>query len=147
MAQVIRPFGPAGLLLKVLIGLDGPTLSAAIAAGQPVPRPIWADAEIDTAATKTAVAGSILRRLGLTVPVAFGSTLTAAGYIHVPLYDISIGLPPLGGLTATTVLEDPLRVTELDPAAVDVEVLFGLDLLLDRRLFIDGPNGTFTLDV
>jgi hypothetical protein len=85
MAQVVRPFGSAGLGLKVLVGWSGAMVADAIRAGQPVPRPVWADAEIDTGSNTTAIAAAVLRQLGLVQPVGYDVSHTAAGPVRVPL--------------------------------------------------------------
>jgi hypothetical protein len=63
MPKIAFPVLPDGLLVDALIGLDGATTAAHIAAGQPVPAPLFARGEIDTGSNVTAVSAAILRCL------------------------------------------------------------------------------------
>jgi hypothetical protein len=69
-----------------------------------------------------------------------GSTLTAV----VTFYKISFSIyqPGSGSLLTRT----DWQVTGLAEDLPDVDVLFGLDLLHEIVLTVDGPGGTFTLD-
>jgi hypothetical protein len=65
MPKLEFPVLSEGLLVDVLIGLDGATTTALVAAGQPVAAPIRARGEIDTGCNVTAVSAALLRRLGV----------------------------------------------------------------------------------
>jgi hypothetical protein len=145
MAQIIVPFAADGLRLTVLVGPTANEMARLAAAGLPIPQPFWARAEIDTAANPTAVARPVLRQLGLQ-PTRQDTSRTAAGSVTVDLYRISLGLPPIFGLQSTTVLAHDMEVSALDHAIPGIDMLIGLDVLLDRRLLIDGPARRFTLE-
>ncbi len=50
------------------------------------------------------------------------------------------------GLAGATVLVRDLEVSALAHPIPGTDLLIGLDLLLDCRLFVDGPARTFTFD-
>src|SRR6476659_6917361 len=91
MPRLTFPVLSDGLLVDVLIGLDGATMAAHVAAGQPIAAPIRARGEIDTGCNMTAVGASILQRLG--VPVQYqATTQTASGRLLVDVFDVSLGV-------------------------------------------------------
>jgi hypothetical protein len=134
-----------GLLVDVLIGLDGDPIAAQLAAGQPVAPPVLTRGEVDTGSNMTAVSTAILRRLG--VPVQYqATTLTAAGPRAVDIFEISVGLRNLADPTGDTLVEPKLAVMEVTTALPGVEVLVGLDFLLACRFLLDGPARRFSLE-
>ncbi len=134
----------AGLLLDVLIGLDGGAMMSLRAAGQPIPAPLRVHALIDTGTDATSMSPVLVRQLGL-APGISAYTQTAGGLIAVELFDISLSIPdPMGvvaGFVATQVLAMQLSV-----ALPDCDVLLGLDLITLWRLTIDGPARSFSLE-
>src|SRR5688572_4408213 len=98
MAQLTLPFSPDDIRLPVFVGVDHPTTVSAVAAGQPVPRPVMGNAVIDTGTNITGVSLHLLRQLGL-VAVRSHTTQTAGGSAAVDLYMVSLGIPPIAGLT------------------------------------------------
>ncbi|HET6576111.1 MAG TPA: hypothetical protein VFG68_21090 [Fimbriiglobus sp.] len=116
-----------------------------VATGLPIPRPFWAQAEIDTGAYPTAIALPVPTGFGLS-PSGQGRNRTAAGSVPVDLYRVSLGLPPMFGLATTTVLAHDLEVSALAHPIPGTDLLIGFDLILNCRLLIDGPGRTFTLD-
>lgn len=117
-----------------------------VAAGQSIPRPYLARAEIDTGAAPTAIALPVLLMLGL-LPIRRDVTITAGGRVDVDIYEITLGLAPVFGLATTFVLANDLEVTALAHPIPDTDLLLGLDSLLNCILTIDGPARTFTLDI
>lgn len=99
----------------------------------------------DTGTNITVINREIVRQLGLT-PLRQHQSTTGGGVVWVDLYEVSLGFPPVFGLTTTTVLDDKLLVALLPDLPDDHEVLFDMDLLNRCRLFIDGPALSFTLD-
>ena len=128
-----------------MISLNHQALTALISAGQPPPAPVWAIGIIDTGSSVTCVAAGVVHKLGISA-VAQTSTQTAAGSIPVQLFDVSLSIPPAGNLPGTMLTRSNLRVMELIDPIPDVEVLIGLDILLDCRLLLDGPGRQFTLE-
>jgi hypothetical protein len=131
--------------LSVLIGLNAQDSTKLIAAGRPVPNPVWAIGLIDTGTNVTCIAGNILHKLGIS---SFGqtSTHTASGPASVKLFEVSLSIPPASNLPSPMLTQGNLIVMELTDPIPDVEVLIGLDILLDCRLVLDGPGRQFTLD-
>lgn len=134
-----------GPRFPVLVGVDGDTTSTELDAGRTVPPPVLWTALFDTGTNITVVNREIVRRLGLQVKRQQNST-TGGGVVTVDLYEVSLGFPPMFGLTTTTILEELLVVAVLPDLPDDHEVLFGMGLLNRCRLFIDGPNLTFALE-
>lgn len=108
-----------------------------------MPQAIQARGLIDGGRTLTAVAPRLLAALnapaGQTV-----KTTTASGAVNVQLYRISFTIYDLStGVTLTRADWDvPGLAADLD----DVDVLFGLDLLHEVVLTVDGPAGRFAID-
>jgi hypothetical protein len=97
---------------------------------------------MDTATDVTAVAPRLLQGLGLPL---YGSaqTHTAGGAVQSGVYEISLSiLSPTGPGAMFTAPQ--LLATELIHAAPGIEVLVGLDVLLQGILHVDGPAGFFT---
>ena len=63
MPKLVFPVLPDGLLVDVVIGLDGATTTAQLAAGQPLTAPIRARGEIDTGTNVTAVSAASVPEL------------------------------------------------------------------------------------
>ena len=134
-----------GLLVDVLIGLDGATTTALVAAGQPLAAPIRARGEIDTGCNVTAVSAALLRRLG--VPVQFRSTSqTASGSVVVDVFKVSVGVRDLGDPTGLELVQSTLSVMELTTPLGTVEVLVGINFLLGCKFLFDGLALKFCLE-
>jgi hypothetical protein len=135
---------PDGLTLDVLIGLDGGRSQDLVALGQPLPRPVRARGVLDTGSDCTAVAPRVLQALGLS-PSASVQTHTAGGLVQTHAYEVSLSVPPLVGASPMFTVPD-LLVTELMHALpAGIEVLVGLDVLLQCVFTLYGPAGTFKL--
>jgi hypothetical protein len=134
-----------GPRFPVLVGIDGDTVTTELDARRTVPPPVLWPAIFDTGTNITVINREIVRRLGLQVKRQQQST-TGGGVVTADLYEVSFGFPPVFGLASTTVLDDRLEVAVLPDLPDDHDVLFGMDLLNRCRLFIDGPNLTFTLE-
>lgn len=145
MSQLIFPLQQDELRLAAVISLNRPAMIGLIAAGQPLPAPIWTTALIDTGSTITCVSADVLQRLGISA-VAQSRTQTVRGSVPVQLFEIGLSIPPAGNLPGSMLTRDDLLVMELIDPPPDVDVLVGLDILLDCRLLLDGPARQFTLD-
>jgi hypothetical protein len=99
---------------------------------------------LDSGTTVTGIAPWVLTALNAT-PGHGTSTRTAAGSVAVNFYRISFSIYSLVGAGPVLSQVDWL-VTNLVADLPDVDVLFGLDLLREIILTVDGPGGTFTLD-
>jgi hypothetical protein len=141
MPTLTFPVQKDGLVVGVMIGMDSANCQALQQSGQPIPRPILVQGIMDTGTDATAVAHRLIHALGLPL---YGSaqTSTAAGQVNVGVYEISLSIVPPGGAAQFT---DPrLVATELIYAAPGIEVLVGLDVILQGILHVDGPGGTFS---
>jgi hypothetical protein len=118
MPHTHYPTTPDGLVLDVVIGIDGGSQAALVNAGQQPPRPLLLRAQIDTASTITCIAARVVTHFGLT-SFQGHTTQTVAGSIPVNLYEVSLSIPRSGALTAA--------------------------LLYKLLLISDGPRGEFTL--
>lgn len=128
--------GPGGAILDAWIGVSAARRAALTAATQPVPAMIHVRALVDTGASHTCVASSVLHPLGITptgtVPIFTPSTGVVAA--DREQYDISLlilndTLPPF--LRATM----PAICTELFGG---IDVLIGRDILNTCLLVFDG---------
>lgn len=120
-------------------------MATRIGAGQSTPVPIWTTALIDTGSNISAVTADIIQKLSIS-PVAHTRTRTAAGPASVRVFYVSLSIPPAGNLPGPMLTRSRLLVMELTDPPPDIDVLIGLDILLDCRLLLDGPGGYFTLD-
>ncbi len=145
MPRLAFPVLPDGLLVDVLIGLDGATVVAQLAAGTPMTPPVWARGEIDTGSNMTAVSQAILQRLG--VPIQYQTTTrTASGVLAVNVAKVSVGVRDARNPAGPEIVEPTLSVMELTATLPQVDVLIGLDFLLGCRFILDGPARQFSLE-
>jgi hypothetical protein len=73
-----------------------------------------------------------------------GTTTTAAGAVQVRLYQVSFTIYVLA--SGVRLARPDWTVTNLLNNPDDVDVLFGLDLLREVVLLVNGPGQTFSLD-
>lgn len=144
MPRLTLPFGPDGLLVPALVGLAAPALQARHARGAALPAPVHARGMIDSGSTLTVVVSRVLAALGAT-PGPATQTQTAAGPVAVAFYDVSFTVydPAAPGVVLSRV---DWRVTSFAHDPDDVDILFGLDLLREIVLTVDGPGRAFSLD-
>jgi hypothetical protein len=145
MPSLNFPVSQAGLTVPVLVGLDGQATTALHAAGQTIPPPVLARGLLDIGSNATSVAPWILRKLGLGSG-AVGLTQSASGIVKVFIHHVSIGIldpnqPGSPEMTLPTVL-----VSELPTVLPDADVLIGLNVLLECKLTLDGPQQVFSLE-
>jgi hypothetical protein len=143
MPRLTFPFGPDGLLVPALLGLTAADLAAVQSAGAASPVLLQVRGMIDSGATATAVAPGVLGRLNVP-PGPAVQTTTAAGPAQVRLYQVSFTIYDLA--TGVTLARPDWTVTNLLHDPDDVDVLFGLDLLREIVLIVNGPGQTFSLD-
>jgi hypothetical protein len=145
MPKLIFHARPDGLFVDVLIGLDGATTAALLAAGQPIPAPIRARSLIDTGSDVTVVSGSILARLG--IPAQYRTTTqTISGPVAVNLFEVSVGITDFARAGSPELVEAHLLVMELTSPPHGLDVLIGLDIMLGCRMVLAGPARQFTLE-
>jgi hypothetical protein len=134
-----------GYLVPVVVGLSGKDASALLSAGQPVPKPLVLQGEIDTGTNITCVSARALTRLGLTPSSTSHSTQTVGGSLPVRLFEVSLSIPPTGRLQASLLVLEHLVVMEWAAPFPGNEVLIGRDVLPHLLALLDGPRSEFTL--
>ncbi len=145
MPRLTFPVAATGLTVPVLVGLNRTSARKLHASGQPIPAPVQARGEIDTAANPTAVAPWILQKLGVRAGTS-ATTQTAGGPVRVKLFKVSLSVIDPNRPGSPMLTYPDIRVSELATTLPDADVLIGLDLLLDIKFLLDGPARTFTLD-
>ena len=144
MAQLALPIVAGELLIDVRLNLHAPALVAFQAAQRSIPPSVQARAILDTGSNATGVSAALIQQLSLisTVP---SSTHGIGGPVPVQLYRASlVVVDPAQPQIPWYVLPD-LEVLELPPGT-PVDVLIGMNVLLDFRLLVDGPARQFTLE-
>jgi hypothetical protein len=137
---------PSGeLKLTVVIGHNRKDLAVRLAAGQALPSPVWTTGVIDTGTNVTCVTPDVLQRLGL-IPTGQGKSQTVAGEAAVNLFEVSLSIPPAGNVAGPMLTRRDLTVMEMPSPIPGVEVLIGMDVLLDCKLLLDGPARQLTLE-
>ena len=131
--------------LPVLIGLSSHDAQLLVAAGQSLPSSIWGTAYLDTGTNVTCVGADVLRQLGITA-IGQGGSQSTGGQISVKLFEISLTVPPPGFATGPLLTRESLLVMELSTPIPGIDVLIGLDILLDCKFLLDGPARQFTLE-
>jgi hypothetical protein len=144
MATLTFPIVINELCVDVRINLPAPELMALRAANRPTPTSVVRTGNIDTGSNITGVSAAVLRQLAL-APVRNSNTQGIGGSTAVNLYHVSLSVcdavqPPSSWFT-----HPDLLVMELPPGT-PVDVLIGMDVLIQCRLTVDGPAGVFTLD-
>lgn len=87
----------------------------------------------------------MLQQLGLT-STGQGSSQTAGGLAAVNLFEVSLRIPSPGNDPGSMLTRLDLMVMELPSPIPGVDVLIGLDILLDCKMLLDGPARRFTLE-
>ncbi|MCI0702102.1 MAG: retropepsin-like domain-containing protein [Planctomycetia bacterium] len=144
MAQLTFPIVADELLVDVRINLAAPDLAVLQAASQPAPASVMARAILDTGSNATGVAASIIQQFQL-LPAQHSTTQGIGGAPAVDLFRVSLSICDASQLHLPRFTQPDLLVMELPPG-FPVDVLIGMDVILDCRLLIDGPGRTFTID-
>ena len=120
-------------------------MQAMQAHGLPLPALVQARGLLDTGTTMTGVAPRLLSAVAAS-PGPSASTQTAAGPAPVALYKISFTIYDPAGGPGTGLFRGTWAVTNLPVDLPDVDVLFGMDLIREIVLTVNGPGQTFALD-
>jgi hypothetical protein len=144
MAQLTLPIVARELKVEVRINLAAPDLVLLQAANQPTPQSVTAIATLDTGSNVTCVSAAIIRQLALSRTTS-SKTSGIGGPVSVQLFHASLMIVDPAQPQVPFFVQPDLEVMELPPGA-PVDVLIGMDVLLNCRLLIDGPNRTFTID-
>jgi hypothetical protein len=132
------------LQVGVRVNLCAPELAILHGNRQPAPAAVVGFGTLDTGSNATGVSASVIQRLAL-VSHATSSTHGIAGSVPVELYHVSLSVFDTAQPTLPWFVVPDLEVMEL-PSHISVDVLIGMDVLLECRLLIDGPGRQFTLD-
>jgi aspartyl protease len=144
MPQLTFPTRPDGLFVDVLVGLDAQMVTDRLAAGLPVPPAVQVRGLLDTGSDVTCVHASLLSHLGAALH-APTTTQTAGGSVRVNLFRMRVSICDARNPTGPLLMNPSLLVMEPQQSLPNAEVLIGLDILLNCKLFLDGPAGEFTL--
>ncbi len=115
-----------------------------LTAGRPAPPTIVTRAIIDTGASMSAVAPSIVDRLGL-VPIgrkSLRALRVSAAPASARLFEVSLALTHIA---RAYLIERSVRVVEAHLPAAAYEVVIGHDILADYLLVYDGEAKTVTI--
>jgi hypothetical protein len=144
MPHVTLTITADGLALPVMVGLTGKAVADQLSAGHPVSRPVLLSGVIDTATDITVVSARVLNQLGL-ISVAQSTTRGVGGSHPVDLFLVSLSIPPVGSLTQPLFAVDSLLVMGWSSPPPNIDVLIGLDVLLQLLTVLDGPRKMYTL--
>ncbi|HVS39192.1 MAG TPA: aspartyl protease family protein [Gemmataceae bacterium] len=145
MPQLQFPIPSGELTLTVVVGPNRNALAAVMASGMALPPLVWTTGVVDTGTNITCVTPAVLRKLGLT-STGQGSSHTAGGLAAVNLFEVSLSIPPPANVPGPMLTRSDLPVMEMPSPIPGVEVLIGLDILLDCKMLLDGPARWLTLD-
>jgi hypothetical protein len=145
MPHATFPVTQDGYLVPVVVGLTGKDATALLSAGQPAPKPLLLQGEIDTGTNITCVSARALTHLALTPASTSHSTRTVGGSLPVRLFEVSLSIPLTGRLQASLLVLDQLVVMEWSAPLPGNEVLIGRDVLPHLLALLDGPRNEFTL--
>lgn len=144
MAQLTFPIQGTDLVADARVNLDASTLLAHTATGQPAPHSIPARALIDTGSDVSLVSGWILQQLGAQ-RLFHRNTQGMGGTVSAGVFRVSISILDASRPPPWFTRPD-VWVMELS-AGLPFDVIIGMDVLLECRMLVDGPNRTFTIDV
>jgi hypothetical protein len=145
MPRLTFPITTDGLALPTVICLDSPAMQALQAKGKPLPVPISVRGMLDSGTTVTGVVPRVLTALGA-VSGASSRTQTVAGPAATRFYRISFTIHSTASGSTVPFSRWSWLVTSLPNDLPDMDVLFGMDLLHELILTVDGPSGFFALD-
>jgi hypothetical protein len=145
MSQLTFPLQQNELRLTAVVNLNQPVMAALVAVGQPIPAPIWTVGMIDTGSDISCVTADVVQKLGIS-PFGQTGTRTAGGPASIRLFHVSLSILPAGNLPGPMLTRSNLLVMELVNPPPGIEVVIGMDILLDCRLLLDGPGRQFTLE-
>lgn len=144
MPSLTFPIGPDGLLVPAVVAQHQKAIADALARGLPVAAPIQVVGELDTGCNATAVSRRVIQQLNLAA-TGGSSTTTAAGPALVNLYEVSLSIVSSAGSAGPMFTIPHLDVAEL-PFLLPIDILIGLDVILQCDLHVFGRQGIFRID-
>jgi hypothetical protein len=145
MPQLTFALSSGELKLAVIVGHSRKALAQVLATGQPPPSPLWTTGVVDTGTNVTCITPTVLQQLGL-LSTGQATSHTVSGQATANLFEVSLSIPPPGGAAGPMLTRRDLTVMEMPSPIPGVEVLIGLDILLDCKLLLDGPARQFMLE-
>jgi hypothetical protein len=141
--RIVEPDGP---LINVTIGVSAQRKTALLAAGLPVPNPVFARVLIDTGASMTSIDQQILLSLQMqpTGSVQMHTPSTGTASVAMSTYDVELHFTGYGGGTHTF---PTLGVLGCDFSAQNIDGLFARDALAQGRFFYSGPDNQWMLSL
>jgi hypothetical protein len=144
MPQISFPIVSSELIVDVRVSRSAPDLLALGAAGQLPPPAVAARGQIDTGSNATGVSSAILAQIGAS-PLKHASTQGLSGKVGVRLFRVALRILDANQTHMHGIVQPDLLVMEL-PSVLAVDVIIGMDVLLNCRMLVDGPIGVFSLD-
>jgi hypothetical protein len=144
MPHLTFQLSPDGPVVPALVGLNDRDKAMLVQAGKPIPRPVSVRAYLDTACDRTAIDGRVFQHLGMGA-VKGTTTQTASGSVQVKQYRVSLSVHGPTGAAGPMLVQPDLLVTELAVSLSNIEVLIGLDILLECLFVLNGPANQFIL--
>jgi hypothetical protein len=144
MAQLTFPIVTGELRVDVRINLSAPTWRQFTPTASPRLRLFWHAPHSTPAVTPQGCLPRYCRQLPL-APTRQSNTQGIGGQVSVDLYRISLSICDAAQPHLPWFVQPDLLVMELPPGFW-VDVLIGMDVLLNCRTLIDGPGRQFTLD-
>ncbi len=144
MPTLTYPVGKDGLIVPVLVGLDGQTTTDLFAAGKSIAMPVSARGIIDTGSNFTSATPWIFQRLGIP-HLRTATSQTASSVAKVKVYSVSIAIRDVLKTGTQDFTLPTVLVSELPIQLADADVLVGLNVLLECNLLLEGPAKTFSL--
>jgi hypothetical protein len=135
-----------GLIVPVLVGLDGATSAALFGAGQTITPPVHGLGLFDTGSNYSSIASWIAQQLAL-VPIGKSSTQTASGEVDVNLYSVSIAIRAALGVAGSDLTLPTVVVHEFPVPLADADVLIGRNVLYEGNLYLEGPARRFSFEL
>ena len=137
--QVVANLSGTGPIVEVVVGASSLFAQVMARKGLPIPSPVKALAMVDTGASSTVIAPSVVQALGLQ-PVGVGQLATplATVPLTVPQFNISLGFP--GGSFVQSAI-----AVEASLPSQPIQVLIGRDVLAHAVLTYIGYLNQFTI--
>ena len=144
MPSLTTSFGSAGPLISIGVAVSAPREAALVAAGRPVPTPMFAAGLVDTGASIPCVDPSIIKTLELSptgsAPMHTPSSGTTGHVCN--LFDVMLWLLMDGQIHVAS-LTIPVAEAQLSQHGFDA--LIGRDVLDQGMMFYNGPSKSITL--
>jgi hypothetical protein len=140
------PTNPFGLFVDVEVSPVVAAAAVPVGSGQQSSTRVSALGLLDSGSDVTVVHAAILQFLGIPPRQTSVKSQSVAGIRQSDLFDVTLNITDFTNAGAPAFVKSPLLVMDMPSALGKIQVLIGLDVLLDFRLLIDGPGRRFTID-